>query len=46
MVSYSRYLDSSNYRQILTSLLEVFPHLQEGLSSDDALVGRQAIQLL
>ncbi|KAK3860519.1 hypothetical protein Pcinc_033439 [Petrolisthes cinctipes] len=36
-VRYSMYLDTHKYNIVLTRLLETFPYLQDGLSSDDAL---------
>ncbi|KAK3889740.1 hypothetical protein Pcinc_006305 [Petrolisthes cinctipes] len=37
-VRYCMYLDTFKYKLVLTSLLEMFPYLQEGLPSDDALM--------
>ncbi|KAK3859671.1 hypothetical protein Pcinc_034239 [Petrolisthes cinctipes] len=36
-VRYCMYLDSFKYQLVLTSLLETFPYLQEGLPTDDAM---------
>lgn len=37
-----QYLDTHKYNTVLTSLLETFLYLQDGLSSDDALVSKLA----